>query len=96
MVQNIQLAHGGGGKLSSELIKEEIISRFGNKTLNPLGDAATILADSTNLRFSTDSFVVQPYEFPGGNIGDLAIHGTVNDISVAVTVCDGAITYERT
>ena len=83
MNNNIQLAHGGGGKLSSQLIAEEIVTRFGGDALKGLPDAATLQFSGKKLIFSTDSFVVSPIEFPGGNIGDLAVHGTVNDISVA-------------
>jgi len=82
-MENIQIAHGGGGELSAELIKNEIVSRFGNDALKDLPDAASLKLNTTDILFSTDSFVVQPFEFPGGNIGDLAVHGTVNDISVA-------------
>lgn len=78
----IQLAHGGGGRLSRELIDKEIVSRFGDGVLKGLPDAATLPSPGGEIVFSTDSFVVQPLFFPGGNIGDLAIHGTVNDISV--------------
>jgi hydrogenase expression/formation protein HypE len=78
----IQLAHGGGGRLSRELINSEIVPRFGNGVLGGLPDAATLPASVKRLVFTTDSFVVQPLEFPGGNIGNLAVHGTVNDIAV--------------
>lgn len=80
--QTIQLAHGGGGRLSRDLIQSEIVSRFGNGPLAGLPDAATLPWQSSRLVFTTDSYVVQPIEFPGGNIGDLAVHGTVNDLSV--------------
>lgn len=83
MSENIQIAHGGGGELSGQLIEKEIVSRFGDGALKGLPDAASLHLNSTDILFSTDSFVVQPFEFPGGNIGDLAVHGTVNDISVA-------------
>jgi hydrogenase expression/formation protein HypE len=83
MSEHILIAHGGGGELSSKLIEEEIVSRFGDGALQGLPDAASLQLTSNNILFSTDSFVVQPFEFPGGNIGDLAVHGTVNDISVA-------------
>ena len=79
----IVIAHGGGGELSSKLIEDEILSRFRESPLEGLPDAASLTLNSTQLLFSTDSFVVSPLEFPGGNIGDLAVHGTVNDISVA-------------
>ncbi|MDP6524221.1 MAG: hydrogenase expression/formation protein HypE [Kiritimatiellia bacterium] len=78
----VQLAHGGGGRLSRELIDKEIVSRFGGGALEGLPDAATLPRCDGEIVFSTDSFVVQPLFFPGGNIGDLAVHGTVNDISV--------------
>lgn len=78
----IQLAHGGGGRLSQELINSEIVPRFGSGALCGLPDAATLPSPAGKLIFTTDSFVVQPLEFPGGNIGNLAVHGTVNDIAV--------------
>ncbi len=79
----VLLAHGGGGLLSRELIDREIVSRFGQGPLAGLPDAAVLPAIGGNLVFSTDSFVVSPLEFPGGNIGHLAVHGTVNDIAVS-------------
>jgi len=79
----IQLAHGGGGRLSRDLIQSEIVARFGKGPLAGLPDAATLPWDTKKIIFTTDSFVVQPLEFPGGNIGDLAVHGTVNDIAVS-------------
>ena len=79
----IQLAHGGGGRLSSSLINDEIVSRFGEGPLEGLPDAATLSPISGEIVFSTDSYVVSPYKFNGGNIGNLAVHGTVNDISVS-------------
>lgn len=78
----IQLAHGGGGRLTRELIEQEIVPRFGSGPLRGLPDGATLPSPGDRLVFTTDSFVVQPLEFPGGNIGDLAVHGTVNDLSV--------------
>ncbi len=69
--------------LSRELIREEIVSRFGGGMLNGLPDAATLpMPDGKALVFTTDGYVVQPLEFPGGTIGDLAVHGTVNDLAV--------------
>lgn len=81
--RNVQLAHGGGGRLSAEFVRDEILSRFGAQALKGLPDAATLQSSGGRLVFSTDSFVVKPLEFPGGNIGHLAVHGTVNDIAVA-------------
>ena len=83
LTDKIQLAHGGGGRLSSALIKDEIVSRFGKGPLAGLPDAATLGPVPGEIVFSTDSYVVTPYKFNGGNIGNLAVHGTVNDISVS-------------
>jgi len=81
--QTIQLGHGGGGLLSRDLIQREIVSRFGDGALKGLPDGATLPVPAGRaMVFTTDSFVVQPLEFPGGNIGDLAVHGTVNDLAV--------------
>jgi len=78
----IQLAHGGGGRLSRDLIRAEILPRFGDGPLRALADGATLDGLKGPLVFTTDSYVVQPLEFPGGNIGHLAVHGTVNDLAV--------------
>ncbi|OPZ31327.1 MAG: Hydrogenase isoenzymes formation protein HypE [Lentisphaerae bacterium ADurb.BinA184] len=79
----ILLAHGGGGRLSAQLIRDQILPRFGHGPLAPLPDAASLHLDTPDILFTTDSFVVQPPLFPGGNIGDLAVYGTVNDLAVA-------------
>lgn len=79
----IQLAHGSGGKLSEELIKNLFLPRFGNEILNPLEDQAILHCPPGRIAFSTDSFVVDPLFFPGGDIGDLAVNGTVNDICMS-------------
>ena len=79
----IQLAHGGGGRLSRALIVDDILSRFGDGPLRGLPDGAALPRADASLIFSTDSFVVQPVEFAGGNIGDLAVYGTINDIAVS-------------
>ncbi|NQV38042.1 MAG: hydrogenase expression/formation protein HypE [Candidatus Marinimicrobia bacterium] len=79
----IQLAHGSGGKLSSELIDKLIIPRFTNKTLDKLEDQAILDIPGGKIAFSTDTFVVDPIFFPGGNIGELAINGTVNDVAMS-------------
>ena len=78
----ILLAHGGGGLLSSELIGSMIVERFGNDALAPLDDAALLDRPDGRLAFTTDSYVVSPVFFPGGNIGDLAVCGTVNDLAM--------------
>lgn len=79
--ERIVLAHGGGGQLTQELLRDVILPRLANPMLDPLDDAA-ILPASGPLAFTTDSYVVQPLEFPGGDIGKLAISGTVNDLAV--------------
>jgi len=81
--ETIQLAHGGGGRLTRALIDREIVPRFGGGPLEGLPDSARLRAPVGALLFTTDSFVVHPLEFPGGNIGALAVHGSVNDIAVA-------------
>ena len=78
----VQLAHGGGGILSRNLIRDEIVSRFGQGPLAGLPDAARVAIGGHDVVFTTDSYVVSPIEFPGGNIGHLAVHGTVNDLAV--------------
>ena len=83
MSRTIQLAHGSGGKLSRELIEKEIVPRFGDGPLAALPDGASLQLPTDKIIYSTDSFVVQPLQFPGGNIGDLAVYGTVNDIAVS-------------
>jgi hydrogenase expression/formation protein HypE len=79
----ITLAHGAGGKASQSLIEAIFLDAFRNPLLEPLEDAATVLAGNTRLAFTTDSYVVSPLFFPGGDIGDLAVNGTVNDLAVS-------------
>lgn len=80
--QEIVLAHGGGGELTRRLIAEHILPRLGNELLAPLADSAVLPARPGRVAMSTDAFVVQPLEFPGGDIGRLAVCGTVNDLAV--------------
>lgn len=79
----ILLGHGSGGKLSHDLISELFAKYFDNDILQQQSDSAIIESDSSHLAFTTDSFVVDPIFFPGGNIGKLAIAGTVNDLAVS-------------
>lgn len=79
----ILLAHGGGGRMTDELIRNVILSAFGNFTLNKLTDAAEIQIGQTNISFTTDGFVIKPLFFNGGDIGKLAICGTINDLAVS-------------
>ncbi len=82
-MEKILLAHGGGGVLTDNLIKEEILKKLGNKFLTPLEDSAVFSIGSKKLAFTTDSFVVKPLFFPGGDIGKISVCGTVNDLSVS-------------
>lgn len=80
--RQIVLAHGGGGELTRRLLKTHILPKLANPLLDPLGDAAVLPAIGGPICFSTDSFVVQPLEFPGADIGRLAVCGTVNDVAM--------------
>ena len=80
---NVIMGHGGGGKLTSELIEHLFLPAFGGHPFVDLADSTVFPVDATRLAFSTDSYVVQPLFFPGGSIGDLAVNGTVNDISMS-------------
>ena len=79
---HVLLAHGGGGKLSQQLIQKMIVSQFQNDLLEPLHDGAIFTHNGTRFAFSTDSYVVSPIFFPGGDIGSLAVNGTVNDLAM--------------
>ncbi len=79
---HILLDHGSGGKMSHELIMDMILPAFQNTILSHLDDGAVLKIEGNRLAFSTDSYVVDPIFFPGGNIGDLAINGTVNDLAM--------------
>jgi len=78
----IVLAHGGGGELTRELIRRRIVPRLSNEALDRLTDAAVLDRPAGRVCLTTDSYVVQPLEFPGGDIGRLAVCGTVNDLAV--------------
>ena len=82
----VQLAHGAGGKLSNEMIEKIFLPRFLNATLEKMEDQAILHNPGGRIAFSTDTFVVDPIFFPGGDIGDLAINGTVNDICMSGAV----------
>jgi hydrogenase expression/formation protein HypE len=79
----ITLAHGAGGKASRSLVEAIFLDAFRNPSLEPLDDAARLRVDGARLALTTDSFVVSPLFFPGGDIGDLAVNGTVNDLAVS-------------
>lgn len=78
----VQLGHGSGGKLSAALVRERFLPHLDNPALAQLGDAAVVPVHGGEIAISTDTFVVKPLEFPGGNIGSLSIHGTLNDLAM--------------
>jgi len=78
----ILLGHGSGGKLSAELLRDVFLPVFRSPVLNRLDDQAVIEIGGARLAFTTDSFVVKPLFFRGGDIGSLAVHGTVNDLAM--------------
>ena len=79
----VTLAHGSGGKATRALVESLFVEELGNPLLAPLGDSAVVEFDGTRLALTTDSYVVKPIFFPGGDIGELAVNGTVNDLAVA-------------
>jgi hydrogenase expression/formation protein HypE len=81
--ERITLSHGSGGKASQTLIEAVFLNAFRNELLEPLEDAAEFTVQTGRMALTTDSFVVSPLFFPGGNIGDLAVNGTVNDLAVS-------------
>src|SRR5262244_360741 len=78
----IVLGHGSGGKLTHQLVQKMILPLFSNPILEAQHDGAVLSLGGVRVAFSTDSYVVHPVFFPGGNIGDLAVNGTVNDLSM--------------
>lgn len=82
MTEKILLAHGSGGKLSHSLVNDIMIPAFANPALNVLHDGAQLPVGGQRFAFSTDSYVVKPRFFPGGDIGKLAVCGTVNDVAM--------------
>lgn len=86
--KRITLAHGSGGKAMRELVEELFVTEFNNPLLAALEDQAVVPLDElqqqgTRLAFTTDSYVVNPLFFPGGSIGELAVHGTINDLAMS-------------
>jgi hydrogenase expression/formation protein HypE len=81
--EHINMAHGAGGKATQTLIEGLLAPAFESEALNELADAGTFAAGGVQLAMTTDSYVVKPLRFPGGSIGELAVNGTVNDLSVA-------------
>jgi hydrogenase expression/formation protein HypE len=83
MSDKILLSHGSGGKQTNKLISDLFLKYFNNSIINEMNDAAQLTLEGNRIAFTTDSFVVNPIFFNGGNIGKLAICGTVNDIAVS-------------
>jgi hydrogenase expression/formation protein HypE len=81
MSEKVSLNHGSGGNLTNKLIRDVFVNRFGMS--EPLTDSAVLKENGLNLVFTTDSYVIDPIFFPGGDIGKLAICGTVNDLAVS-------------
>ncbi|HEV3378795.1 MAG TPA: hydrogenase expression/formation protein HypE [Thermoleophilaceae bacterium] len=81
--ERITLSHGAGGKSTHALVEALFLPELRNPLLEPLADSAIVESNGARLAFSTDSYVVKPLFFPGGDIGELAVNGTVNDLSVA-------------
>jgi hydrogenase expression/formation protein HypE len=80
--ERIVLGHGSGGTLSADLLRKIFLPAFDNSTLGRLDDQAIVSVNGCRLAFTTDSFVVKPLFFPGGDIGSLAVHGTINDLAM--------------
>lgn len=78
----ILLGHGSGGKLTADLIRDVFLPSFANSALAKLNDQAIVSINGSRLAITTDSFVVSPLFFPGGDIGSLSVHGTINDLAV--------------
>ncbi|MCJ7691279.1 MAG: AIR synthase related protein, partial [Clostridiaceae bacterium] len=83
MEKTINLNHGSGGRATNDLIRNLILKEFNNDILNGLNDSAILNIGSEKLAFTTDSFVVKPLFFRGGDIGKLAVCGTINDLAVS-------------
>jgi hydrogenase expression/formation protein HypE len=84
--KTVVLGHGSGGKLSAQLIRDLFLPAFDNPVLKRLDDQAVLEAGGARIAFTTDSFVVTPLFFPGGDIGKLAVHGTINDLAMSGAV----------
>jgi hydrogenase expression/formation protein HypE len=81
--EQVNMAHGAGGKATQSLIEGLFVPAFGGESLEQMADAGALRVDGVELAMTTDSFVVKPIRFPGGSIGELAVNGTVNDLAVA-------------
>jgi hydrogenase expression/formation protein HypE len=86
MPERILLAHGSGGRLTHDLVREIFLPHLSNPFLEPLDDSARLMSQGGPMAFTTDSYVVNPIFFPGGDIGKLAVFGTINDLSMVGAV----------
>src|SRR5665213_2602216 len=82
VLDRVQLGHGSGGKMSAALVRQRFLPHFENRALAQLGDGSVVNVGGVDVVVSTDTFVVSPLEFPGGDIGSLAVHGTLNDLAM--------------
>lgn len=80
--ETIQLDHGSGGRAMHELVRDIFAKAFANPYLQEMNDSALVTVEAGQIAMTTDSYVVEPIIFPGGNIGSLAVHGTVNDLAM--------------
>ena len=80
--ERVQLGHGSGGKMSAAIVRDRFLAHLTNETLAKQTDAAVANITAGQIAVSTDTFVVQPLEFPGGDIGSLSVHGTLNDVAM--------------
>ncbi len=81
--EQINMAHGAGGKATQTLIEGLLVPALGGPALEQMADAGAFASGGAQLALTTDSYVVKPLRFPGGSIGELAVNGTVNDLAVA-------------
>jgi len=81
-VKTVLLSHGSGGRMTAELLRQFFLPAFSNPALDLLNDQAVLDAQGVRLAFTTDAFVVSPLFFPGGDIGRLAVNGTINDLAM--------------
>src|SRR5579885_161606 len=81
--KTIVMGHGSGGRLTAQLVRELFLPAFDNPVLRQLDDQAVLETGAPRIAFTTDSFVVTPLFFPGGSIGELAVHGTINDLAMS-------------
>ena len=82
----VDLTHGGGGRAMAQLVEELFVAAFDNDMLRQANDQASFTVEAGRMVMSTDGYVISPLFFPGGDIGSLAVHGTINDVAMAGAV----------